>query len=389
MVKVIIGDLFASKAQTLVNTVNCVGVMGKGVALEFRKRFPAMYADYLKRCETRSVKLGQPYLYKDLTLPWVLNFPTKDHWRSVSRIEDIIRGLNYVEAHYREWGITWLAVPPLGCGQGQLEWRVVGRTLYRHLKRLDIPVELFAPYGTPSAEIQPDFLDVPENWLVNDRHPLSRIEPAWIALVEILARIESEPHHWPIGRIGFQKIAYFATCAGLPTGLNYERGSFGPYASGLKLVITRLANNGLIREERLGKMLAVRVGPTFRDAQREFRGTLTAWKGTIDRVADLFVRIRTTNQSEVASTVHFVARALETEGGGKPSEEQVLEEVLRWKQRRKPALEAHEVALTARNLAILNWVNLRATADLPIADDPALDPQFPSSREAFKHRLKF
>ena len=281
MVKVIIGDLFASKAQTLVNTVNCVGVMGKGVALEFRKRFPAMYADYLKRCETRSVKLGQPYLYKDLTLPWVLNFPTKDHWRSVSRIEDIIRGLNYVEAHYREWGITWLAGPSLGCGQGQLEWRVVGRTLYRHLKRLDIPVELFAPYGTPWPKFNLIFwMYQRTGWLTIGIH-LSRIEPAWIALVEILARIESEPHHWPIGRIGFQKIAYFATCAGLPTGLNYERGSFGPYASGLKLVITRLANNGLIREERLGKMLAVRVGPTFRDAQREFRGTLRLGKGRL------------------------------------------------------------------------------------------------------------
>ncbi|MEW6459483.1 MAG: macro domain-containing protein [Bacillota bacterium] len=148
MVKVLVGDLFQSKAQTLVNTVNCVGVMGKGVALEFKKRFPDMYQDYLARCARKEVKLGRPYLYKSLFPPWILNFPTKDHWRSVSRLEDIVRGLEYLLTRYEEWGITSLAMPPLGCGHGQLEWRVVGPTLYRYLSRLGIPVELYAPHGT-------------------------------------------------------------------------------------------------------------------------------------------------------------------------------------------------------------------------------------------------
>ena len=75
------GDLFESGAQTLVNTVNCVGVMGKGIALEFKKRFPDMFEDYVARCKQSEVSLGQPYLYKSLALPWILNFPTKDHWR--------------------------------------------------------------------------------------------------------------------------------------------------------------------------------------------------------------------------------------------------------------------------------------------------------------------
>src|ERR1039457_4378235 len=152
------GDMFSSEAQTLVNTVNCVGVMGKGVALAFKERFPEMYRDYVRLCDARRVQLGEPYLYKQLTGPWILNFPTKDHWRSVSRLSDIIRGLQYLEEHYEEWGITSLAVPPLGCGQGGLEWRVVGPTLYRHLSRLNIPVELYAPYGTKPFELTPEFL---------------------------------------------------------------------------------------------------------------------------------------------------------------------------------------------------------------------------------------
>src|SRR5437764_10708247 len=113
MVRVLIGDLFDSKAQTLVNTVNCVGIMGKGVALEFKNRFPEMYRDYVERCRGGAVKLGRPYLYRRLTEPWILNFPTKDHWRSVSKLADIVRGLQFLEEHYDEWDITSLAVPPL------------------------------------------------------------------------------------------------------------------------------------------------------------------------------------------------------------------------------------------------------------------------------------
>lgn len=160
MVRVIIGDMFESKAQTLVNTVNCVGIMGKGVALEFKKRFPDMFEDYVKRCAVRQVRLGRPYLFKRPMRPWILNFPTKNHWRSVSHLEDIVEGLHYLQRRYQEWGITSLAVPPLGCGNGQLERRVVGPTLHRHLKALEIPVELYAPFGTTHEELQPSEGDI-------------------------------------------------------------------------------------------------------------------------------------------------------------------------------------------------------------------------------------
>lgn len=94
--KALIGDMFNSDAQTLVNTVNCVGVMGKGVALKFKERFPDMFADYARRCERKAVKLGEPYLYEDKSGVKILNFPTKDHWRSASRLGDIEKGLTYL-----------------------------------------------------------------------------------------------------------------------------------------------------------------------------------------------------------------------------------------------------------------------------------------------------
>src|SRR6516164_3551084 len=148
MISIKIGNLFDSEAQTLVNAVNCVGVMGKGIALEFKKRYPEMFQDYERRCAAGEVKLGRPYLYKDHPGHWILNFPTKNHWRSAARLQDIEDGLKYLRQHYREWAIRSLAVPALGCGLGQLKWRIVGPMLYRHLGELDVPVELYAPHDT-------------------------------------------------------------------------------------------------------------------------------------------------------------------------------------------------------------------------------------------------
>jgi len=369
MVKVLTGNLFESKAQTLVNTVNCVGVMGKGIALEFKQRFPDMFKDYLAQCGRGEVRLGKPYLYKSQTQPWILNFPTKDHWRSVSRLEDIIRGLEYLAAHYKEWGITSLAVPPLGCGNGQLEWCVVGPTLYRYLSRLDIPVELYAPHGTPHEELQTDFLG--EATYTPTLFPMSDptwIQPGWMALVEILDRIEQQPYHWPVGRVTFQKIAFVATKEGIPTGLHYHRSSFGPFAPELKGVIARLIHNGLIREEQLGRMFSVRVGPTFQDARRAYESQIEQWEAIIDKTADLFLRVQT-KQAEVLATVLFAADELAKARQEPPSEKDVWASVMGWKQRRRPPLGEEEVASTIRNLAALGWLKVKPSQDLPVSEE--------------------
>ena len=138
------GDLFDSSAQTLVNTVNTVGVMGKGVALAFKRRFPEMFADYQRRCRAGEVRLGEPYLWRGLVEPWVINFPTKDHWRSLSRLVDIERGLIYLSKHITEWDVASLAVPPLGAGSGGLDWATVGPTILSASDRLRSP-QSFTP----------------------------------------------------------------------------------------------------------------------------------------------------------------------------------------------------------------------------------------------------
>ncbi len=367
-VSTLIGNLLNSKAQTLVNTVNCVGVMGKGIALEFKIRFPEMYQDYLEKCKREEVKLGKPYLYKESGLPWILNFPTKDHWRSVSRIKDIEKGLRYLKEYYKRWGIQSLAVPPLGCGHGQLEWKVVGRTLYRYLSQFDIPVELYAPHDTPAEELQLDFLAQIElsEASASRVSNLKAIKPAWIAFVEILSRLEREPYSWPVGRTTFQKIAYVVTRLGISSGLNYRKGSYGPFSPDVKKVITRLDNNGVIREERLGNMFQVKVGPTFEDARQNYIEELDRWETKLDKISDLFVRVNT-KQAEIVAAVLYIYDELKSSGTSTISEADVLAQVMNWKQRRRPPLYEGEVANTIRNLAALHWLDVEGSPQLPVS----------------------
>lgn len=372
--KILVGDILQSTAQTLINTVNCVGVMGKGIALEFKNRLPEMHEDYLQRCKRGEVKPGLPYLYRTLFPPQIINFPTKDHWKSVSKVSDIERGLKYLLAHYKEWNVQSLAIPPLGCGNGQLEWRVVGPLIYRLVKQMDVPVEMYAPYGTSPRELTREFLE--KGGEASAGQPMRNggspaLDASWVALVEIVNRIEQQPYHWPIGRVIFQKIAYVATNEGLPIGLAYKRSSFGPFSPELKNVETKLINSGLLREERHGKMFLVKVGPNFSRIRQKYEPAFERWSKVLDKTADLFMRVDT-DQAEVIATVLFAARELGLKQEAQPSEKDVLQAVMQWKQRRRPPLDELTVASAIRNLGMLRWLNVKASPDLPLPEEEFL-----------------
>ena len=357
MVKVLTGDIFSSNAQTITNTVNCVGVMGKGIALGFRQRYPEMYEDYVQRCDKGLVKLGRPYIYKQSRDPWILNFPTKDHWRQGANLDAILDGLGYLQSKYKEWGIESLAVPPLGSGLGGLEWRVVGPTLYRALRLLDIPVELYAPFGTPSLELSPDYLAVQPTLM--DVSAPSKIEPGWIALVEIANTISGTAYHEKIGRVMFQKIAYFATKVGIETGLTFERGNYGPYSKPLKRIVNSLVNNGLIKERRVGRKFVQEPGRTYEDvlASTEYMDKLADWSAEIDKVVDLVLRIRTPRQAELAASILFASDELGKTRDSIPAERDIVDYVVQWKRNRKPFnYDRDETIQGVRMLQAFGWM---------------------------------
>jgi O-acetyl-ADP-ribose deacetylase (regulator of RNase III) len=145
MVTYVKGNIFESPAQVITNTVNTVGVMGKGLALEFKNRFPLMFEDYQEPCKKGTVQPGTPYLWENDEVQ-ILNFPTKREWQSHSLIEDIETGIKYLASHYAEWGIHTLALPPLGCGLGGLKWENVRPLIEKYLGEItDLEVFVYEP----------------------------------------------------------------------------------------------------------------------------------------------------------------------------------------------------------------------------------------------------
>lgn len=361
MFKVLIGDLFESRAQTLVNTVNCVGVMGKGVAEAFKQRYPAMFKDYVARCERKAVRLGEPYLYVDASGARIVNFPTKNHWRAASRLADIERGLDWFVAHVEEWDITSVAMPPLGCGNGGLEWSEVGPLIWRKLHALPIDVELFAPYGTPRTQLTGAFLSAPSQMSLEGKgRRLTKMNPDWIVLMEVLCDLQAQPYANPVGSTIFQKICYVVTEMGVPTGFAFGKGSYGPFSPDAKQALHEFANRNWLKQEQLGRMLALRVEPAYAKDRQRFREQIEKYRKKIAKTVDLFSRIKSTVQAEEVMTVLYASRQLKQERPDEDvTEQELFDYILEWKQGWNNEEKKQAVAEAIRNLVVLGWMRAR------------------------------
>lgn len=151
-IKVIKGNIFNTKAQTIVNTVNCVGAMGKGIALVYKLRYPRMFDLYSEYCKSKLIDIGKLWLYKgEDDAPWVLNFPTKYHWKYPSKIEYIEKGLQKFVDTYQAKGITSVAFPMLGTHNGGLDKNTILTLMEKYLSQCDIPIEIY-DYDPNSAD---------------------------------------------------------------------------------------------------------------------------------------------------------------------------------------------------------------------------------------------
>jgi O-acetyl-ADP-ribose deacetylase (regulator of RNase III)/uncharacterized protein YwgA len=366
MFKALIGDLFNSKAQVLVNTVNCVGIMGKGVAEQFKKRFPAMFKDYVSRCEAGRVRIGEPYLYRDASGVTILNFPTKRHWRSASRIADIEAGLDYLATHFESWDIRSIAMPPLGCGNGGLSWEEVGPLIYRKLAHLDIEVEVFAPYGTSRTQLDTEFLSRPSQMTLDGKgiRP-EKANPSWTVLMEVLRRLQSQPYASPVGRTIFQKICYVVTEMGVPTGFNFGKGSYGPFSDEVSPALADMANRNWLQEEPLGRMISLKTTPQYENDREKFAPAFQPYERKISKTVDLFSRIKNTEQAEEVLTVLYSSRQLKAKDPSlKISEQQLFEYILEWKKAWASPEKKLAVASAIRSLVLLGWMNLDLSEEL-------------------------
>jgi len=377
MIKALIGDLLESPMQVKVNTVNCVGIMGKGIALIFKQQYPDMFEDYQQRVNAKEIRPGEPYLYTNIFGEKILNFPTKDHWKSLSRIEYVTKGLDIFRQKYKEWGIESIAFPPLGCGNGGLEWRDVGPLMYQKLRDLDIDVEIYAPHGTPKEQLKDEFLMSSGATKGKASAPETNIKAGWVAILEILNRLENMPYVSYVGRVIFQKICYVATRAGLDTGLEFRRGSYGPYSSQVAGMERTLSNANLIQESMIGQMVRVHTGKEYPGFREKHRQRIDAVNDKIDRVVDLFSRIKSTSQAEEVATVLFAIDEIRSDAVQEmTNEEDFYKYLVDWKKRWNNPSNRESLAGTIRFLAQTGWAKIDFSDDLPVAETEKLDTMF-------------
>lgn len=229
------GNLLEADVDALVNTVDTVGVMGKGVALQFRRAFPSMFEDYARAAKAACVELGQMHVWPTgaLNLPrYVINFPTKDHWRARSKLADIDSGLRDLVRVIRKYEISLIAIPPLGCGNGGLAWREVEPRIRAALSEVpEVDAVLYPPAAAPpAAEMR-----------AATSPPVMTVDRC--ALIHLLQRYTERTVEFSLVEV--QKLLYFLQEAGEPLRLNFVQGRYGPYADKVRHVLTQLEGHYL------------------------------------------------------------------------------------------------------------------------------------------------
>lgn len=293
------GNLLQADVDALVNTVNTVGVMGKGIALQFRKAYPEMFAAYAKACKAGEVQLGHMNVWETGALDgprFIINFPTKGHWRAGSKLRDIETGLVDLVRVITERGITSIAVPPLGCGNGGLDWADVEPRIRSALDALpDVDVRLYAPGATPDAAEMANATTKPR---------MSVGRAALVTLVDRYSRLALAATP-----IEVQKLMYFLQVLGEPLRLNYAKNLYGPYADNLRDVLDAVEGHYLTGygdgSARVLEAVPVRTLPEASEAAAAVLARHSETLERIDRVMDVIGGFESMYGMELLATVHW------------------------------------------------------------------------------------
>ena len=339
------GDILSEEADALVNSVNCMGVMGRGIALQFKKAFPANFDAYVAQCERNQMQPGRVFVYKTgETVPprYIINFPTKRHWRGKSRIEDIEAGLASLTKEIRSHGIRSIAIPPLGSGLGGLHWPEVRARLEAALKTFkDVKVVIFEPGGGPADGRANRSSNVPKMTAARaalvglmDRYLLALLDP-FVTLLEV------------------HKLLYFMQEAGERLRLNYQKAPYGPYAENLRHVLHKIeghliagyADGGDAPDKQLELVPgAVEEANTFLERHPETHRRF-------NQVVDLIEGFESSFGLELLSTVHWVATREQVK-----TVNDVIQRTYAWNER-KQLFSRRQIDLAVEVLSQKKWID--------------------------------
>lgn len=346
------GNLFEAEVEALVNTVNTVGVMGKGIALQFSRQYPEIMPLYQAACQDGTLRIGTVQTIKLPVLSgmsgprYVINFPTKQHWKGNSKIEFIESGLKALRAEIEKLGLTSIAVPPLGCGLGGLHWGDVGRHIVEALGDLaDVRVLVFEPVGAPSAK----------SMKATQTRP--KMTPGRAALLGLMHRYMVPLMDDAVTLLELHKLMYFMQESGEHLQLDFVKGTYGPYATNLRHVLNAIEGHFITgfgdASEEPGKVLVPMPGAIEKAEDylkmKSRAPTLSRFK----RVEELMEGFETAYGLELLGSVHWVAKH-ETPTAKNSDEATSL--IHSWNERKRDSFPRPHIEVAWNRLATAGWL---------------------------------
>ncbi|OWY33703.1 type II toxin-antitoxin system antitoxin DNA ADP-ribosyl glycohydrolase DarG [Herbaspirillum aquaticum] len=347
MIEITTGNLLTADAEALVNTVNTEGVMGKGIALQFKQAFPNMFKAYEAACRAGEVQLGRVHIYDLGGLVggprWIVNFPTKAHWKSRSKLADVKSGLQDLVYQVQKLGIHSIAVPPLGCGYGGLSWDDVRPLIEEAFNDVpEVAVKLYPPNGAPEPKSMPNHTETP---------PMTDGRAALIVMMERYLEGLMDPF---VSLLEVHKLMYFLQEAGEPLRLKYEAKTYGPYAQNLRQVLIRLDGHYISGygdgQDNPTKPLELIDDAVEKASQWIENSTQTLDR--ISRVSDLISGFEDPYGLELLSSMHWVMCA---DPLARDSVEEAIAAVHKWNARKKSTLKRDHLHKAWARLKDLRW----------------------------------
>jgi O-acetyl-ADP-ribose deacetylase (regulator of RNase III) len=343
MIEFVKGNLLEAESESLVNTVNTVGVMGKGIALQFRETFPENYKFYQKACKQGQVQIGKMLVFDNgqfVSPRYIINFPTKSHWREKSKLEDVQAGLVDLQKVIPDYGIQSIAVPPLGCGSGGLNWNIVRPLIVNSLSQFeDVKILIYEPIGAPKAE----------QIRIGTERP--NITEGRAALIYLMAHYGILGYRFSLLEI--QKLMYFLQAAGQPLRLNYVKKQYGPYAENLNHVLQWVEGHYLRGYgDRSGKA-SVYLLPDAEAEADQFLNGAPEIQDRLQKVIELIEGFETPYGLELLATVHWLAGE---DPNVKENPKAAVEGFEAWNQRKREYFKPEHIFTVWERLRSFGWL---------------------------------
>lgn len=347
MIKYVKGNLLEAKADALVNTVNTVGVMGKGIALQFKKAFPDNFKVYVKAVKHGEVQLGKMFVYErgDLLGPrFIINFPTKGHWKAKSNLDDIKTGLVDLVDVIKRLRIQSIAIPPLGSGSGGLQWNRVKEQIEQTFASMPgVAVLVYPPQDVPAPETM----------------KVASVRPNWTApraaLIAVLERYSVPGYR--LSMLEIQKLVYFLQAVGEPMKLQFVKSTYGPYAENIHHLLQRLDGHFIQGYGDRSRDASIQLAPDAVAEAREILRDNSETRERLNRVTKFIEGFETPYGLELLSSVHWLGAESEQV---KSELKVAVRELHAWNEHKRKTFKPEHIQIAWKRLHDHNWLESHA-----------------------------